>query len=51
MTDPPPQHEITFLLEKSMQEESIAYWYKIFTLQEVLLKFYKQFSILIYRLP
>ena len=31
MTDP-PQHEITFLLEKSMQEEeSMAYWYKIHT--------------------
>ena len=51
MTDPPQQHEITFLLEKSMQEEeSMAYWYKIFTLQEVFLKFYKQFSILIYKL-
>jgi adenylate cyclase len=32
MTDPPQQHEITFLLEKSMQEEeSMAYWYKIHT--------------------
>jgi adenylate cyclase len=31
MTDP-QQHEITFLLEKSMQEEeSMAYWYKIHT--------------------
>src|SRR5918993_5461443 len=27
MTDPPQQHEVTFLLEKSMQEEeSMAYW-------------------------
>jgi adenylate cyclase len=32
MTDSPQQHEITFLLEKSMQEEeSMAYWYKIHT--------------------
>ncbi|MDQ3903268.1 MAG: DUF892 family protein [Thermoproteota archaeon] len=36
MTDPPTppqqQHEITLLLEKSMQEEeSMAYWYKIHT--------------------
>jgi class 3 adenylate cyclase len=32
MTDLPQQHEITFLLEKSMQEEeSMAYWYKIHT--------------------
>jgi ferritin-like metal-binding protein YciE len=32
MTDPLQQHEITFLLEKSMQEEeSMAYWYKIHT--------------------
>jgi class 3 adenylate cyclase/ferritin-like metal-binding protein YciE len=32
MTDTPQQHEITFLLEKSMrEEESIAYWYKIHT--------------------
>jgi class 3 adenylate cyclase len=32
MTDPPQQHEIIFLLEKSMQEEeSMAYWYKIHT--------------------
>jgi adenylate cyclase len=32
MIDPPQQHEITFLLEKSMQEEeSMAYWYKIHT--------------------
>jgi adenylate cyclase len=32
MTDMPQQHEITFLLEKSMQEEeSTAYWYKIHT--------------------
>jgi class 3 adenylate cyclase/ferritin-like metal-binding protein YciE len=32
MTDPPQQHEVTFLLEKSMQEEeSMAYWYKIHT--------------------
>jgi adenylate cyclase len=32
MTDTPQQHEITFLLEKSMQEEeSMAYWYKIHT--------------------
>ena len=33
MTDTSPQqHEITFLLEKSMrEEESIAYWYKIHT--------------------
>jgi adenylate cyclase len=32
MTDPQQQHEITFLLEKSMQEEeSMAYWYKIHT--------------------
>ena len=32
MTDPPEEHEITFLLEKSMQEEeSMAYWYKIHT--------------------
>jgi adenylate cyclase len=32
MTDPPQQHEATFLLEKSMQEEeSMAYWYKIHT--------------------
>jgi adenylate cyclase len=31
MTDP-QQHEITFLMEKSMQEEeSMAYWYKIHT--------------------
>ena len=30
MIDPQQQHEITFLLEKSMQEEeSMAYWYKI----------------------
>jgi adenylate cyclase len=32
MTDTPQQHEITFLLEQSMQEEeSMAYWYKIHT--------------------
>jgi class 3 adenylate cyclase/ferritin-like metal-binding protein YciE len=32
ITDTPQQHEITFLLEKSMrEEESIAYWYKIHT--------------------
>jgi ferritin-like metal-binding protein YciE len=32
MTDSSQQHEITFLLEKSMQEEeSMAYWYKIHT--------------------
>ena len=32
MTDLPQEHEITFLLEKSMQEEeSMAYWYKIHT--------------------
>ena len=32
MTDPPQQHEISFLLEKSMQEEeSMAYWYKMHT--------------------
>jgi ferritin-like metal-binding protein YciE len=32
MMDTPQQHEITFLLEKSMrEEESIAYWYKIHT--------------------
>ena len=32
MIDPQQQHEITFLLEKSMQEEeSMAYWYKIHT--------------------
>jgi class 3 adenylate cyclase/ferritin-like metal-binding protein YciE len=32
MTDPPPHHEITLLLEKSLQEEeSMAYWYKIHT--------------------
>ena len=32
LTDPPQEHEITFLLEKSMQEEeSMAYWYKIHT--------------------
>jgi hypothetical protein len=32
MTDMPRQHEITSLLEKSMQEEeSMAYWYKIHT--------------------
>jgi len=32
MIDTPQQHEITFLLEKSMrEEESIAYWYKIHT--------------------
>jgi class 3 adenylate cyclase/ferritin-like metal-binding protein YciE len=32
MMDPPQQHEITFSLEKSMQEEeSMAYWYKIHT--------------------
>jgi class 3 adenylate cyclase/ferritin-like metal-binding protein YciE len=31
-TNLPQQHEITFLLEKSMQEEeSMAYWYKIHT--------------------
>ena len=32
MTDSPLQHEITILLEKSMQEEeSMAYWYKMHT--------------------
>ena len=32
MTDIPQQHQITFLLEQSMQEEeSMAYWYKIHT--------------------
>ena len=32
MTDTPQQHQITFLLEQSMQEEeSMAYWYKIHT--------------------
>jgi hypothetical protein len=32
MIDQPQQHEITLLLEKSMQEEeSMAYWYKIHT--------------------
>ena len=32
MTDPPQQHEIRLLLEKSLQEEeSMAYWYKIHT--------------------
>jgi adenylate cyclase len=32
MIDSPKHHEITFLLEKSMQEEeSMAYWYKIHT--------------------
>ena len=32
MTDSPQQHEITILLEKSMQEEeSMAYWYKMHT--------------------
>jgi adenylate cyclase len=32
ITDTPQQHEIIFLLEKSMQEEeSMAYWYKMHT--------------------